>query len=79
MNPPVGQDVMVGGAVSTNLMCCTTEAALPHESVAVHVRLMSRRVQPDEGASLYAITAPPAQLSVAVAMPVTAGSVELPH
>src|SRR5262249_11385508 len=51
-SPPVGQVVIVGGVVSTKVICCTNDWLLPHTSFAVQVRLKSRRVHPPAGESL---------------------------
>jgi hypothetical protein len=72
--------VIDGGVVSTNVMCWTHEEWFPHASVAVHVRLIpvpAQLVVP--GASAKVTSTVPAQLSVAVAVPVFAGAVDAPH
>src|SRR5205809_7824097 len=72
---------MVGGVVSTKMMCWTQVAVLPHPSVALHVRsIPGTPVQPAAVApSANVIATGAAQLSVAVAEPVLDGSVEAPH
>src|SRR5919197_984424 len=73
-----GGQVMVGGVVSTKMMCWTQVAVLPQPSVAFHVRSM-----PGTPVQLAAVATSPnaivtgaAQWSVAVAEPVLLGSVE---
>src|SRR6266540_3623053 len=73
--------VTAGGVVSTKVRCWTQEARLPQASVAFQVRSMpGRPAQPaSAGASVKLIVITPAQLSVAVAEPVCAGSVGSPQ
>src|SRR5216117_2485653 len=73
--------VMTGGVLSAKLMCCTQVLMLPQASVAFQVRSMPG--WPVQLAAVPAsvkvmVTVWP-QLSVAVALPVLAGAVELPH
>src|SRR5437867_2372302 len=76
-----GGQVMVGGVVSTNVMCWTQVAVLPQPSVAFQVRsIPARPVQPaGVPMSVKTMVTGATQLSVAVAEPMTVGSVELPH
>src|SRR5713226_8853286 len=76
-----GGQVITGGVVSTNVMCCTQVAMLPQASVAFQVRsIPGLPVQlPGVAASVEVIVTAPPQLSVAVAVPVLAGAVEAPH
>src|SRR5262249_22118730 len=73
--------VIDGGVVSTNVMCCTHVASLPHASTAFHVRSTPALPVQFAGvaASLCVIVTVPPQLSVAVASPVLLGSVESPQ
>jgi hypothetical protein len=72
--------VMVGGAVSTRVMCCTQVETLPQPSVAFQVRSIADwPVQLEALASVWVIVTPAGQLSPAVAVPVLDGSVEAPH
>src|SRR5205809_3220589 len=72
---------MVGGVVSTNVMCWMQVAVLPQPSVAVQVRsIPGTPAQPAAvAASAKVIDTGAAQLSVAVAEPVWPGSVGSPH
>ena len=73
--------MLVGGMVSTKVMCWTQVTMLPQVSVAFQVRSMPAfPVQLAEvAASVWLIVGLPPQLSVAVAEPVSLGSVESPH
>src|SRR6266542_3999534 len=75
-----GQE-MAGGVVSMKVRCWTQVARLPQASVAFQVRSMpARPAQPATGgASVKVIVTIPAQLSVAVAEPVWAGSIGSPQ
>src|SRR2546426_11485143 len=76
-----GGQVMTGGVVSTKSMCWTQVAVLPHPSVAFQVRLIPGSPVQLAGvlASVNAMFTGLPQLSLAVAEPVWAGSVGLPH
>lgn len=73
--------VMTGAVLSSTTMTCTHAVLLPQPSVAVHVRLMvcSCGQPPAVVTSLKVTTGIAAQLSVAVAVPVFAGSVLAVH
>jgi len=72
--------VMVGGVVSTNVMCWTQVAVLPHPSVAFQVRSIPAPLQPaGVAASVCVIVTAAGQLSLPVAEPVLDGSVDAPH
>src|SRR6266542_158218 len=73
--------VMAGGVVSTKERCWTQVARLPQASVAFQVRSMPARPAQSAGvaASMKLIVTIPAQLSVAVAEPVWAGSIRSPQ
>ena len=73
--------VITGAVVSTTLMICTQELLLPAQSVAVQVRVMTEVLGhvPGTVLSLCVITGAGSQLSVAVALPVTIGSLEVLH
>jgi len=72
---------MVGGITSSRVIVCTQVLELPQLSVAVHVREMPELPVHPPGvvASEYVMEIERSQLSVAVAKPVLAGSVELPQ
>src|SRR5436309_1821543 len=76
-----GGQLMVGGVVSTKVMCWTQVAVLPQPSVALQVRsIPGTPVQlAAVAASANAIATGAWQLSVAVAEPVRPGSVGSPH
>ena len=74
-----GTPPSTGAALSTTVIVCVAEALLPQASVAVHVRVITFGQVADEVLSLYAMTGEASQPSVAVAEPVWAGAVELPH
>jgi hypothetical protein len=67
--------VMDGGTVSLMVMNCVHCAVLPHESVAVHVRIKAAGHMPPGAVSEKSKTGEPPQLSVAVAVPVSLGVV----
>jgi hypothetical protein len=75
-----GQPI-VGGRISSNVIVWLHELELPQLSVAVHVRVMPELPVHPPGvvASEYVMEIERSQLSVAVAKPVIAGSVELPQ
>src|SRR5207247_1036004 len=75
-----GGQVITGGVVSTKMMCWTQVAVLPQASVAFQVRsIPGSPVQPPAvPPSVKLIATGPLQLSVAVAVPATAGSVASP-
>src|SRR5438045_6629111 len=71
--------VKAGGVVSRTVIVCTPLVLLPQESVAVQRRVISR-VPPQALVTVslkLIVTAP--QLSWAVAVPVTAGAMLVPH
>src|SRR5207247_8969340 len=71
---------ITGGVLSAKLMCCTHVLILPHASLAFQVRSMPALPVQLAGvaASVCVMTGVPPPLSVAVALPVSAGSVEAP-
>src|SRR2546427_8374829 len=73
--------MITGAVVSTTLMVCWQELLLPAQSVAVQVRVMTLVLGqlPGTVLSLCVITGVGSQLSVAVALPVTIGSLEVLH
>src|SRR5438093_13243565 len=73
--------VITGGVVSANVMCCTQVLMLPQASVAFQVRLgrASRRELAGVAAAGGVMTGGAPQLSGAVALPVSAGAVESPQ
>jgi ABC-type branched-subunit amino acid transport system permease subunit len=76
-----GGQVITGAVVSTTLMVCTQELLLPAQSVAVQVRVITEVLGqvPGTELSLWVIAGAGSQLSVAVALPVAAGSLEVLH
>jgi hypothetical protein len=71
--------VRVGGVVSVTVMVCMQLLVLPHESVAVQVRVITR-LFPHVARTLSTKTKEAElQLSSAVAKPVLTGLVEAPH
>ena len=73
--------VITGARLSSTTMICIQEVLFPHPSVAVHVRVivLSCGHPPATVASLKVTVGAAAQLSVAVAEPVLAGSVLAVH
>src|SRR5438093_11982590 len=73
--------VITGGVLSAKLMCCTQVLMLPQASVAFQVRSMPAfgRASGREAASVWVMAGAPAELAVAVAVPVSGGSVESAH
>src|SRR5438128_5569922 len=76
-----GGQVITGAVVSTTLMVCTQELLLPAQSVAVQVRVMTLVLRDALPIllSVCVITGAGSQLSVAVALPVAVGSLEVLH
>ncbi len=70
--------VSTGSLVSCTVINCTQELLLPLPSCAVQVRVMTAGQVPDEE-SLNVTAGLASQSSVAVALPVAAGSVEASH
>src|SRR5207247_2171461 len=72
---------ITGGVVSAKVMCCTQALMLPQASVAFQVRSMPALPVQLAGvaASVWVMTGVLPQLSVAVALPVSAGTVESPQ
>jgi hypothetical protein len=68
-----GQPVRTGATVSSDVIVWTQDAELPQSSVAVHVRVITAGQVPLV-LSLYVTVGVLSQLSVAVAVPVLAGS-----
>src|SRR5687768_2175261 len=73
--------LITGAVVSTTLMVWTQELLLPAQSVAVQVRVITEVLGQAPGAvlSVKVITGAGSQLSVAVALPVTLGSLGVLH
>src|SRR5437773_2363249 len=73
--------VISGGVVSAKVMCCTQVVIFPQASVAFQVRSMPALPVQLAGvaASVCVMAGVPPQLSVAVALPVSAESVESPQ
>jgi len=73
--------MITGAVVSTTLIVWTQELLLPAQSVAVQVRVMTRVLGqlPATLLSLCVIIGAGSQLSVAVALPVTIGSLGVLH
>ena len=76
-----GGQVITGAVVSTTVMAWTHELLLPAQSVAVQVRVITMVLRQVPGAvlSVKVTIGAGSQLSVAVALPVTPGSVEVLH
>src|SRR5439155_1403714 len=76
-----GGQLITGAVVSTTLIVWLQELLLPAQSVAVQVRVMTLVLGqlPATVLSLCVITGAGSQLSVAVALPVAVGSLELLH